>query len=96
MVYGVLQVDIRISSASSLKDKRSLLRKQIEKIRHAFHISVSEVGDHDMLGNATLGFAVAGSDAIQVEGVLQSVLRMIEDNPEFEIYDSVTHIDHLT
>jgi uncharacterized protein YlxP (DUF503 family) len=96
MIYGVLQVDIRIEGTHSLKDKRSLLRKQIEKIRNAFHISVNEVGDHDLLGNATLGIAVVGSDAVQVESVLQSVLRMIDENAQFEIYDSVTHIDRLT
>lgn len=95
MIYGVLQVDIRLSSTNSLKDKRSILRRIIEKVRNSFHISITEVGDHDMLGNATLGVAVAGSDAIQVENVIQSVLKIFDENPEIEVYDSVILIDHL-
>jgi len=48
-----------------------------------------------MLGNATIGVAVAGSDMIQVEKVLQSVLRIMDENPEIEVYDSVILTDHL-
>jgi uncharacterized protein len=95
MNYGVLRVDCRISSAKSLKDKRSAVRKQIEKVRHAFHISANEVGDNDLIGNTVLGFSLTGSDAIQVEKVLQQVLRMIDENPELEVYDSVILVDQL-
>lgn len=95
MIYGVLRVEIRLNSTYSLKDKRSILRKQIERVRNAFHVSIHEVGDHDLLGNATVGVAVAGSDAVQVENVIQSILRMIEENPEMEVYDSVILVEHF-
>ena len=95
MIFGVLQVDIRLNGIHSLKDKRSVLRKQIEKIRNAFQVSIHEVGDNDMLGNATIGVAVAGSDAVRVENVIQNILKMIDENPEVEVYDSVILVDHL-
>lgn len=95
MKYGVLQVNIRLSSTKSLKDKRTILRKQIEKVRNSFHISVNEVGDNDLIGNASIGLAVVGSSAVQVENVLQSALRMMEENPEIEVYDSVMLVDQL-
>ena len=95
MVYGALQVDLRLDNTHSLKDKRSVLRKQIEKIRNAFGVSIHEVGDHDLYGNGQLGIAVAGSDAVQVEKVLQPTLRMIEENPSVQVTDSVIHVDHL-
>ena len=95
MIFGVLQVDISLNGIHSLKDKRSVLRKQIEKIRNAFQVSIHEVGDNDMLGNATIGVAVAGSDAVRVENVIQNILKMIDENPEVEVYDSVILVDHL-
>lgn len=95
MIYGVLQVDIRIFSTNSLKNKRSVLRKITERVRNAYSISIAEVGDHDMLGNATLGIALAGSDAVQVENVLQGVLKIMDENPEIDIYDSVILVDQL-
>lgn len=95
MIYGVLRVDIRILGSNSLKDKRSVVRKQIEKVRHAFQISANEVGDHDLLGNAVIGFTMAGSNKIEIEKVLNHVLRMIDENPEVQVYDSVILIDKL-
>ncbi len=95
MVYGALQIDFRIQSVHSLKDKRSIIQKLIAKVRSSYPISVSEVGDHDMLGNGVIGVAVAGSDAVQVERVLQQVLKMIDENPELEVYDSVILVDQL-
>ncbi len=95
MIYGVLQIEIRLLGTYSLKDKRSILRKNFERVRNAYQVSIHEVGDHDMLGNASVGVAVAGSDAVQIEKVLQSILRMFDENPEMDVYDSVILIDHL-
>ena len=95
MVYGALQIDFRIQCVHSLKDKRSIVQKLMAKVRNSYPISVSEVGDHDMLGNGVLGVAVAGSDAVQVEKVFQQVLKIIDENPELEVYDSVILVDQL-
>ena len=86
---------MRLSSTNSLKDKISIVRKQLEKIRNAYHISANEVGDHDLIGIAVLGFSLTGPDSVQIEKVLQQVLRMIEENPELEVYDSVILVDQL-
>jgi uncharacterized protein YlxP (DUF503 family) len=95
MIYGVLRIDIRICNAKSLKDKRSVIRKQIEKIRHAFPLSANEVGDFELIGNTVFGVSMTGSDAVLIEKVLQLVLRMIDENPELEVYDSVILVDQL-
>ena len=95
MIYGVLQVDFRIFGVHSLKDKRSVISKMISKVRSAYPISISEVGDHDLMGNGTLGVAIAGNDPMQVENILQKVLKMIEENPTLQVYDSVFHLDQL-
>jgi uncharacterized protein len=95
MYYGVLRTDLRISSSKSLKDKRSVVRKMIEKIRNSYHVSANEVGDHDLHGNSVLGISLTSSDSVEVEKVLQQILRMIDENPEIEVYDSVILLDQL-
>jgi uncharacterized protein YlxP (DUF503 family) len=95
VIYGVLRLDLRIPSAKSLKDKRSILRKAIEKIRNAYHVSANEVGDHDLHGNAVLGVSLTGTDPVQVEKVIQQILRIIDENAEIEVYDSVILVDQL-
>ena len=95
MIYGVLQIDLRLQGIRSLKDKRSVVQKLMTKIRNAYSISVSEVGDHDMMGNAVIGVATAGSNAIQIENVLQQVLKIVDENPEVQVTDSVILVDQL-
>lgn len=95
MNYGVLRVDLRVFGTKSLKDKRSIVRKLIEKIRNAYQVSVSEVGDHDLLGNSVIGVSLTGSDAVQIDKVLQQILRIIDENAELQLYDSVILIDQL-
>jgi hypothetical protein len=95
MIYGVLRLDLRLFSTKSLKDKHSVVRKVVEKVRNAYSISANEVGDNDLIGNAVLGFSLTGQDAVQIERVLQQVLRMVDENPEMEVYDSIILIDQL-
>lgn len=95
MNYGVLRLDLRLNSTNSLKDKRSIVRKLIEKVRHAYTVSVNEVGDHDLIGNSVIGVSLTGRDALEVEKVLQQILRIVEENPQVEVYDSVILIDQL-
>lgn len=95
MVYGVFQVQIRLLGTFSLKDKRSIVRKIVERVRNRHFVSIHEVADHDLIGNATFGIALTGTDAIVVENVIQAILKSFDENPEIEVYDTVIHVDHL-
>jgi uncharacterized protein YlxP (DUF503 family) len=46
-------------------------------------------------GNAVLGVSLSGTDPVQVEKVIQQILRIIDENPEVEVYDSVILVDQL-
>lgn len=85
MVVGLVQVDLKLDGVASLKDKRHIVRSLVERIRRDFQVSISEVDDHDLWGNATLGIAHVPNDATFVESVLAKVTQVIEDRPEVEI-----------
>jgi len=85
MIVGTLEIALRLEGCRSLKDKRQVVRSLIDRLRHDLHASVSEVADHDLWGNATLGIAIVGSDARHVEGALQKVVDVVDSNPEVSV-----------
>jgi uncharacterized protein YlxP (DUF503 family) len=71
VVVGSLEVHLRLEGCRSLKDKRSVLRPVIERLRRDLHLSVAEVADNDLWNVATIGVACVGTSRAQVELVLE-------------------------
>ena len=54
MVIASLRVRLFIPHANSLKDKRSVVKKTISRLRSQFNCAVAEVGDNDVWRSAIL------------------------------------------
>jgi uncharacterized protein YlxP (DUF503 family) len=78
MFVGCLEVTLSIPEAQSLKDKRSVVRRSIDRARNKFNISVSEVGDNDEWQRARIGVSCVANDHSFVNSVLDKVLDQIE------------------
>jgi uncharacterized protein YlxP (DUF503 family) len=78
MVVGTLRFVIQIPGAGSLKGKRHVLRKVVDRIRARFNVAVAEVGDNDLWQKATIGVAAVGNDRSFVNEVLDKVLRSVD------------------
>jgi uncharacterized protein YlxP (DUF503 family) len=70
---------LAIPGANNLKAKRSAVRKVIDRVRNRFMISITETGLQDKWQRALVGFAVVGDDAQKLQGVVQSVVKFIEE-----------------
>lgn len=95
MVVSYMRVDMALPSARSLKDKRSVIRSIADKVRHSFRVSIAEVDDQDLWGNATLGIAVVGNDAAFGEAVLRKVLEFIASHPEVDVRGALSEALHV-
>lgn len=80
MVVGTLRFVLQIPGSGSLKGKRHVLRKVLDRIRARFNVSVAEVGDNDLWQKATIGVAAVGNDRSFVNEVLDKVLRCVEES----------------
>ena len=78
MVVGILQVDLSIPSADSLKSKRMVLRSLKDRIRREFNVSIAEVADNDQWQSASLAIAVVSNDKRFANQVLSKVVDLIE------------------
>jgi uncharacterized protein YlxP (DUF503 family) len=77
---GVLQFTMEIPHARSLKDKRSVVRRLRDRLRRHFNISVAECADLDDVSIATLGAVMAGSDIPYINGALDKLIAVLEDD----------------
>lgn len=86
-----VEVDIRIPTAQSLKDRRQVVRSLLDGARQRFSVSAAEVGGQDTWQRATLGFAVVASEARLVEDVVDAIDRFLWSRPEIEVLATELH-----
>jgi uncharacterized protein YlxP (DUF503 family) len=78
MVVGTLRFVIQIPGAGSLKGKRHVVRKVIERAKARFNVSIAEVDDNDLWQKAVIGVAAVGNDRAFVNEVLDKVLHSVD------------------
>ena len=78
MSVGMLELQIHIPGCRSLKEKRSVVRPLISRLRKDFNVSVAEVDKQDLHQSAHLAVSAVGTDAAFVNSVLSNVVRKVE------------------
>jgi uncharacterized protein YlxP (DUF503 family) len=78
MVIGVCRIHLRIPESHSLKEKRHVIRKVIDRVRHRFNVAISEVDDNDLWQRAQIGFCTVGNDRRFVNSSLDKIIDFIE------------------
>jgi len=78
MVIGICQLDLWIPENHSLKGKRQVIRKVIDRVKHQFNVSISEVGDNDLWQRAQIGICAVGNDRRHINSSLDKVIDFIE------------------
>ncbi|MBC8160300.1 MAG: DUF503 domain-containing protein [Roseiflexaceae bacterium] len=88
MVIAALRLNLHLPNVHSLKEKRSIVKSIVQRLRNEFNVSTAEVDGQDLHQRAVIGVAcVSGSDAY-AHGLLESVLRWVEENrPDVTILD---------
>ena len=87
MVIGVLEVELSIEQATSLKDKRMALRSLKDRLRRSFNVSVAEVDDNDVWTHAVVGIAIVANDQQFANQVLSKVVDYCENDREVVLDD---------
>ena len=78
MVVGTGLIDLLIPESGSLKEKRSVLKRIIQRTQNEFNVSIAEVGDNDLWRRARVGFSVVGNDKPYINAKVDHILRFIE------------------
>jgi uncharacterized protein len=80
VVVGLLTVDLFISDAMSLKDRRRVVRSLVDRLANRHNVAVSDLGP-DRVNQAVLAITTVANDEAHVHRVLDAALRLIESEP---------------
>jgi uncharacterized protein YlxP (DUF503 family) len=74
---AILTVELHLPEASSLKDKRQLVRSAKDNLRNRFGAAVAEVDHHDLWQRATLTVACVARSAHDAEELATGAERWL-------------------
>lgn len=81
MHVGIATIDLEVTDALTLKDKRQVVRSLLARIRNSFNVSAAEVGHLQAHTLTTFGIAAVANDKSYVHGMLEKVVDLIEREP---------------
>ncbi|MCS7049460.1 MAG: DUF503 domain-containing protein [Verrucomicrobiae bacterium] len=87
MVIGVLQLELSIPGADSLKSKRMVLRSVKDRVRQGFNVAVAEVDDNDLWQHAVLGVVTISNDRRFANEVLSKVVDYVQRERDLVLDD---------
>ncbi|HMB94978.1 MAG TPA: DUF503 domain-containing protein [Tepidisphaeraceae bacterium] len=87
MTVGVLQLELAVPDAMSLKDKRRVILSLKDRIAHGHNVSIAEVGALDEHRRAIIGIAMVSNDKRYVEGGLSKLVDFVRMIPQVSLID---------
>ncbi len=93
MYLGVTKIVMLLPGNDSLKGKRAVLRRTMDRVRARFSAVCAEVGAQDNHGRAEIGCAVLSGDATHAQTMIDKVAAFVERDarePILEIRKGVT------
>jgi uncharacterized protein YlxP (DUF503 family) len=92
MVIGVLQFELLIPGAGSLKEKRAVVRSVKDRLHREHQVSVAEVARQDNVQIAVLAVAVAGSDGARIGQILDRISNKLRSLRNAELGETFREI----
>ena len=81
MVIGLLEIELHLPEAQSLKDKRQPLRSILARVRQKHNVSIAEVAHQGEWQRAGLAVVGLNTERASMEKTLDGIVREIEETP---------------
>ena len=88
MIIGACTITLQLYGLRSLKEKRSIVKSVLARMRSKFNVAAAEVDAQDNHGRAVLGVVCVSASGEYAQGQLDAVIRWIEqERPDVPIID---------
>ena len=77
---GILTIHLHLAGCQSLKDKRSVVKSLIAKLRNKYNASIAEVGYMDKWQDSEIAIVVVSNSSSKTNEILQNILNWISNN----------------
>jgi uncharacterized protein YlxP (DUF503 family) len=94
MVVGVCRVTFALRGIDSLKGKRSIVRRIVDRTRGKFNAAVAEVADMDSHRRAVIGVSVVSNDARHANSMLDHISSYMASLTEASMLERTLEILH--
>jgi uncharacterized protein YlxP (DUF503 family) len=87
MFVGILTVYIYMAGVHSLKEKRSIVKSLVERLKSRFNVSAAEVDRQDVHTAAVIGVAIISGDSNFLQECIDKVVNFIHNDGRFYVTD---------
>lgn len=92
MYVAISSVEIFLPDNHSLKEKRQVTKRIVERTRSRFNISIMEINRSNLWQRAYIGFSIVGESIDQINQVVDDVHSFIESLYVGKIINTKTEI----
>lgn len=87
-----MQFELLIRGATSIKDKRRVIRSVRDRLHREHLVSVAEVGHLDNMGVAGMAVCLVNRDAKYARSVMDAIIAKLRSLPDAELGDHTVEI----
>ncbi|MBO8162500.1 MAG: DUF503 domain-containing protein [Brevibacillus sp.] len=89
-MVGVARVELHLPACQSLKEKRSIVKSIIARLRNKFNVSVAETAYLEQWQRTELVIAAVANEISFLERELAQAVRLVEMVPNVELIGHIT------
>ena len=83
MIDAVLPAQLHLHGISSLKEKRSIVKSTIGRLKSRFNISISEVDHQDNKSSAVVAMAMVSNDSRFINQQFDKIIDFMQKDGRF-------------
>lgn len=95
MIVGVCRITLGLPGNDSLKGKRRVLRRILDRTRNEYNAAISEVGSLDAHRRAELGIAVVSNDSRHANEMLDKIGSFVSGLTEAVVLGRTLELLHV-
>lgn len=95
MVIATSRIVLSLRGNASLKGKRKVVRRVLDRVRHRFNAAIAEVDEMDAHQRAVIGVAVVSNDARHATSMLDTIIAFVAESTDAPIFERKTELIHV-
>ncbi|MCC2249240.1 DUF503 domain-containing protein [Virgibacillus sp. AGTR] len=87
------EVECMMYEGNSLKQKRSVIKRLIAKLKNDYNVAVTELDYHDLWQRTKLGIVTISNEQKHAQQIIQGVINVIDSYTELE--RTITEVERI-
>ena len=83
MIVGVMKIQLHLHGLSSLKEKRSIVKSVIGRLKSRFNISIAEVDHNDSKNSAIIAVTMVSNETSLIDQQFDTVTGFMQKDGRF-------------